>query len=82
MITASIGSHRFESGPTYQYNASSGPELNGIIIDPSSTVDYVNALPKVDATPQEIREVAAAGIVRLALEESEPELQERAGELL
>lgn len=74
MITASIGSHRFESGPTYHFNGSNFDELIGIVQDPAETVEYVNTLSKVEATPEEIREVAASGITRLAVQGSDLEL--------
>jgi hypoxanthine-guanine phosphoribosyltransferase len=83
MITASIGSFRFESGPSYHFNGSSFEELKGVILDPSPTVEYVNTLPGVDTTQEEMRQVAASGIARLAINEGfELRLLERAGEML
>lgn len=82
MITVSLGSHRFESGPTYHFNGSNFGELNDIVLDPTSTVDYVNVLPDVNATPDEIRDVAASGIARLAIPGPETSLLERAGNML
>lgn len=82
MITASLGSHRFESGPTYHFNGSNFGELINTIDDPDSTVNYVNTLKGVDATPQEIREVAASGVVSLAVGGSDFRLIELAGDLL
>jgi hypoxanthine-guanine phosphoribosyltransferase len=37
------------------------------MLDPASTTDYVNTLPGVKATPEEVQQVAAAGIVLLAV---------------
>lgn len=68
MITTSLGSHRFESGPTYHYNASNAGQLVETMFNPEPTTEYVNMLPGVDANPEEIQQVAAAGIVRLAIE--------------
>jgi hypoxanthine-guanine phosphoribosyltransferase len=79
MITVSRGSHRFESGPTYHFNGSNFGELSDIVLDPTSTVDYVNALPNVKATSEEIRDVAASGIARLAVQDPEMSLLERTG---
>jgi hypoxanthine-guanine phosphoribosyltransferase len=79
MITVSKGSHRFESGPTYHFNGSNFGELSDVIIDPTSTVDYVNVLPGVNATPEEIRDVAASGIARLAVQGPEMSLLDRTG---
>ncbi len=67
MITASLGSQRFENGPTYHYNASTIGELVEALHEPEPTIDYVNKLKGVNATPEEIQQVAAAGIVRLAI---------------
>lgn len=67
MITVSLGSHRFESGPTYHYNASGTGQLVETMLDPEATTAYVNTLTGVNATPEEIQQVAAAGIVRLAV---------------
>lgn len=67
MITASLGSHRFEAGPTYHYNASDVGQLVATMMLPESTTDYVNELSGVNATNEEVRQVAAAGIVRLAV---------------
>lgn len=82
MITVSRGSHRFESGPTYHFNGSNFGELSDIILDPTPTVDYVNALPDVNATPEEIRDVAASGIARLAVQGPEMSLLDRTGAML
>lgn len=82
MISASIGSHRFESGPTYHFNGSKFDELSGIVLDPTETVCYVNALPKVEATPTELRDVAASGIARLAVQGPNLELLQRASCML
>ena len=82
MITASIGSHRFESGPTYHFNGSNFEELSGVVLDPSETLKYVNVLPGVEATAAEIREVAASGIARLAVHGSDFEVLQRAGNML
>jgi hypothetical protein len=82
MITASIGSHRFESGPTYHLNNSNFEALSGVVHDPNPTVDYVNQLPGVDATPEEVRQVAASGITRLAVGGSELDILELAGNTL
>jgi len=82
MITASIGSHRFESGPTYHFNGSNFAELSEVVLDPTQTTEYVNTLPNVEATPAELREVAASGIVRLAVRGSDLELLERASSTL
>jgi hypoxanthine-guanine phosphoribosyltransferase len=82
MITASIGSHRFESGPTYHFNGSNFDELSRIVLDPAETAEYVNALPKVEATPEEVREVAASGIARLAVQGSDLEVLQRASNML
>lgn len=71
MITASLGSHRFESGPTYHYNASNTEQLVATMLEPESTTAYVNELPGVNASASEIQEVAAAGIVRLAVAKAE-----------
>lgn len=71
MITASLGSHRFEAGPTYYFNNSNVETLSNVILDPAPTVDYVNTLPGVDATPEEIRQVAASGVMRLAIQGAE-----------
>lgn len=77
MITVSRGSHRFESGPTYHFNGSNFGELSDVVLDPTSTLDYVNVLPNVNATPEEIRDVAASGIARLAIQGPETSLVER-----
>ncbi len=82
MITASLGSHRFESGPTYHYNASKMGELVEAMLDPESTIDYVNVLPGVNATPEEVQQVAAAGIVRLAVGSPEYKYVPEAGKML
>ncbi len=71
MITVSLGSHRFESGPTYHYNDSNAGQLVEAMLAPGATTDYVNTLSGANATPEEIQQVAAAGIVRLAVGESE-----------
>ena len=81
MITVSLGSHRFESGPTYHFNDSNFEELSGIVLDPTATVDYVNALSNVNATPEEIRDVAASGIARLAIQGPEIKFLERTGSM-
>ena len=80
MISASIGSHRFESGPTYHFNGSNFAELNRIVSDPTPTIDYINALRGVDATPQEVRDVAASGVVRLAVDDADFRVLEHATE--
>lgn len=67
MITASLGSHRFEAGPTFHYNSSNTGELIDTMFNPDATTNYVNVLKDVDATTDEIRQVAAAGIVRIAV---------------
>lgn len=71
MITVSLYSHRFESGPTYHYNASNTGQLVATMLDPEATTDYVNVLPGVEATSEEVQQVAAAGIVRLAVSGAE-----------
>lgn len=82
MITTSLGSHRFESGPTIHYNGSDAKELAEIVLNPQPTIDYVNKLPGVNTTPEEIAQVAAAGIVRLAVEQSEYYLIPKASKIL
>lgn len=82
MITASLGSHRFEAGPTYHYNASNTPELIDTMFNPEATTDYVNALKDVKATPEEIQQVAAAGIVRMAIANAEYEYIPEATQML
>lgn len=67
MITASLGSHRFESGPTYHYNATAVGGLVETMFEPGQTTDRINALRGVNATPEEVQQVAVAGIVRLAV---------------
>jgi hypoxanthine-guanine phosphoribosyltransferase len=82
MITVSLGSHRFESGPTYHYNASNAGQLVETMFSPDQTADCVNMLPGVDATIEEIQQVAAAGIVRLAVKGSEYEYVPEASKML
>lgn len=82
MITASIGSHRFESGPSFHFNGSCVAELSDIIIDPTSTVEYVNALSGVNTTAEEMRVVAASGIARLGIENSKMSHLQTAGNTL
>jgi hypoxanthine-guanine phosphoribosyltransferase len=71
MISVSLASHRFESGPSYHYNASDAGQLVDTMFNPEPTTRYVNMLPGVNATDEEVQQVAAAGLVRLAV--SEPE---------
>lgn len=82
MITASLGSHRFESGPTYHYNASNAGQLVETMLAPEATTDYVNTLSGVNATPEEIQQVAVAGLVRLAVGEPEYSLIPEASKVL
>jgi|GEM_PF-5730382 len=82
MITASRGSHRFESGPTFHFNGSNFGELSDVVIDPTATVDYVNVLPSVNTTPDEMRQVAASGIARIAVAGPEIPLIERTATML
>lgn len=82
MISASVGSLRFESGPTYYFNGSNFDDLISVVQDPSATADYVNALPNVGASPQEIRDLAASGIARLAVNGADMVLLHQAGEAL
>jgi len=57
-------------------------QLVDIMFDPAQTTDYVNALPRVEATPEEIQQVATAGIVRLAVDQSDYRLIPEAGKVL
>ncbi|HSX43965.1 MAG TPA: hypothetical protein VLE69_01535 [Candidatus Saccharimonadales bacterium] len=82
MISASIGSHRFETGPSYHFNGSNLEQLYDVIADPTATMEYVNTLPEAEATPAEIREVAASGIVRLAVKGSNMDLLQRSSNAL
>jgi hypoxanthine-guanine phosphoribosyltransferase len=82
MISVSIGSHRFESGPTYHFNGSTFDELSAVVADPTRTLEYINALPEVEATPEEVQAVAASGIARLALHSPELDIVQRAGNTL
>jgi hypoxanthine phosphoribosyltransferase len=82
MITASIGSHRFEDGPTYHYNGMSARELVKTIVSPEETTDYVNVLEGVNASTVEIQQIAAAGLVRLAIEGPDYELIPEATKVL
>lgn len=64
MISANIDTYRFFDGPGFHYNGTSVPELAEIIGNPEEQTAYLNQIKGVDTNIDEVRQVAAAGILR------------------
>lgn len=67
MISANIDRYRFVEGPGFHYNGTSVPELTEIIDSPEEQTVYLNQIKGVETNIDEVRQVAAAGVLRAYL---------------